>query len=305
MNRRANHAPRNPGTWRLLNQDGTFNVDRRGLRRTMYTDLYHSLLSTSWPRFFALLVVCFFSINGLFGLFYYLCGPAALSGVHTNTPLARYLDCFFFSVQTIATIGYGRINSTGLTANLLVTFEALTGLLGLALATGLLFSRFSRPTARVAFSRVAIMGPHDGVPSLVFRMANRRFNQIVEAQVSVTASMNIVTLEGERYRDFYDLKLERSRSPLFALSWTVVHSIDRESPLYGLSAEQLREREVEILVSLTGIDDTFSQSISTRFSYSPDDIVWNSLFADMLSRNSDGNLLIDLSQLNRLRPPAS
>ena len=301
MNKKAPKQPEPAKAWRLLNQDGSFNIDRRGIPRAGYSDLYHVLLSTSWGKFFGLLIGVYFGINAIFGFLYFLCGPAALAGVRADSSLSHFLDCFFFSVQTLATIGYGHISPTDFISNILVTFEAFTGLLGLALATGLLFSRFARPTARVAFSRNAIIAPHDGVPSLLFRMANRRANQIVEAQVTLTLSRQEVTAEGETYRNFYDLKLERGRSPLFALSWTVVHPIDSASPFHGMGPDELRKMEVEILVSLTGLDDTFSQSISTRFSYSFDDIVWNATFNDMLSRNPDGNVSVDLSQLSQIR----
>lgn len=287
--------------YRLLNHDGTFNIRRHGVRKRVFSDLYHGLLSVSWPTFLALLAGTYLLVNGLFAVAYTLCGEGALEGASKQGWPDRLVDAFFFSVQTLATIGYGRITPAGIPANLLVTCEALLGLLGLALATGLLFARFSRPTARVRFSNVAMLSPHEGVPSLVFRMANARLNQIVEARVRVSLARDEVTAEGERYRTFYDLELERSESPIFALSWTVVHPITEKSPLHGATRESLGACRAEIFVSLTGIDETFSQAIHTRFSYIPSEIVWGGLFEDILSRVDDGQITIDLDRLNDYR----
>lgn len=274
--------------FRLLNRDGTFNIERYGIRKRAFTDTYHSLLAASWIRFLTLLAGTYFVVNSVFALAYMLCGPNGLTGVATDTAYHRLLDAFFFSVQTLATIGYGRITPNGIPANILVTVEAFFGLLGLALATGLLFARFSKPTARVLFSRVAMISRHEGVPSFQFRMANARLNQIVEARVRVSVARDEVTTEGETYRNFYDLELERGDSPIFVLSWTVVHAINEKSPLHGVTPEQLAASHTEIFVSLTGIDETFSQVIHARFSYIPSEIVWGGRFVDILSRAGRG-----------------
>jgi inward rectifier potassium channel len=286
--------------YRLLNQDGTFNILRRGLRHKVSRDLYHTLLATSWARLLLALVMLYFGVNALFAVGYTLCGPNALEGIPAGETFPhRVLDAFFFSVQTLATIGYGKITPRGLPANILVTIEALLGLLGVALATGLLFARFSRPTARVVFSRVAMISPHEGVPSLLFRMANARLNQIVEARVAVTLAKDEVTAEGERYRTFYDLQLERSVSPIFVLSWTVVHPINEQSPLKGMTREKLMETQAELIVTLTGIDETFAQTIHTRFSYTPDEIIWNGTFEDILTRDDTHRIMIDLAKIHQ------
>ena len=283
---------------RLLNRDGTFNVVRVGTGHSRMTDLYHTLLSAPWIVFLALLGGFYILLNLAFAGSYVLCGPGALEGIVSPEPLERFSHAFFFSVQTFATIGYGKITPVGLAANLLVTVEALVGLLYLALATGLLFSRFARPTARVIFSNNAIIANHDGVPSLLFRIGNKRLNQIVDAQINVVLAKNEVTAEGEKYRDFYDLKLERSRSPIFALTWTVVHPIDLQSPLSGMTIEKMNEAEAEIIVNVVGIDDTFSQTIHARSSYKPWEILFDKKFVDILSRSEDGKILIDLSKLH-------
>jgi inward rectifier potassium channel len=267
----------------------------------MSGDLYHTLLSVGWGRFFGLLFALYLAVNSVFAWAYLLCGENALEGIpklEAAGAFARFASAFFFSVQTFATIGYGRITPVGYAANVIVVIEALAGLLSVALATGLLFARFSRPTARVIFSEQAIIQNHDGRPSLLFRMGNERLNQIVEAKVTVTLVRNETTAEGTSYRTFHDMKLERANSPMFALSWLVVHPLDQESPLYGLTADDLIKMEAEILVSLTGIDDIFSQTINARYSYMPQEIVWNADFVDMLTRAPSGPILIDLSRIH-------
>jgi len=298
--RSSSPQPGQKQVWRLLNRDGTFNIQRPRLGGFHWTDLYHPLLSMTWPRFLCILLSSYFTLNVLFALAYYSLGLESLDGHNAVTKWDGFLTCFFFSVQTFATIGYGRIAPASLAANSLVVVEAFVGLLMMALYTGLLFARFSRPTAKVIFSNVAIIASHEGVPSFIFRMANTRFNQIVEAQVSVVLLQSEVTAEGETYRTFYDLKLERNRSPIFALTWTVVHPIDNDSPLYGKTREALLDLDAEILVSLTGIDDTFSQTIHTRFSYTPAEIVFNKTFKDMLSRPA-GVLSIDLKSIHEVQ----
>ena len=283
--------------WRLLNRDGTFNVSRNMQRRFSKRDLYHSLLSLPWGKLLLLLMLTYVIINSFFALLYVACGPGALSGIGTESFPRYFSDAFFFSVQTFSTIGYGKIVPVTMAANILVTLEALTGLLSVALATGLLFSRFSRPTARVKFSDFAVINSHEGVSSLIFRMANERESQIVEASVTVAISFNEVTREGETYRTFYDLKLERSRSAMFVFTWTIVHPIVKESPLFNLDYSKMIEQEAEIIVSLTGIDETFSQPIQARFSYTPDEILWEKKFGDMIARK-DGLLTVDMTRFH-------
>jgi inward rectifier potassium channel len=293
--------------WRFLNHDGTFNVERvdRPTRKFYRTDLYHRFLSLSWRQFFIAVALSYFVLNVLFGLGYFAAGPSALS--HSDgTPVPihlfdRFMECFFFSVQTLATIGYGKLVPNSIISDLLVTIEAFVGLLIVALMTGLVFARFSRPTARVVFSKAAVINSHDGTPSLIFRMANLRTNQIVEAGIKVSFACNETTSEGEHYRNFYDLQLEREESSMFVLSWTVVHPIDAKSPLYGLTHEDLVERQSEILILMTGWDETFAQTIHARHSYSPDEILFNHRFTDMIHLDEDRKkLLMDVRKIHEV-----
>lgn len=285
--------------FRSLNRDGTFNVvPLTRKERGSFVDLYHSMLILSWPRFLLGVALVYLTLNLMFGFGYFLCGAPALEGVNRESTLSHFLDSFFFSVQTFATIGYGRISPVGLAPNLLVTLEALVGLMCLSLVTGLIFARFSKPTARIAFSNVAVVNCHDGQLSLMIRLANERRNMIAQAQVSMVLVIDELTTEGERYRSIYDLALERSISPAFSLSWTIVHPITATSPLRGKTAETLTKANAEILATVTGIDATMAQTIHARFSYVPDELRWDKRFVDILSRAPDGRTQVDMAHFH-------
>jgi len=280
---------------RLLNKDGSFNVERRGRGFLASISPYHALITMPWRAYFALVVGAYLLTNLLFAAAYELCGPGALEVAGRRT--MSFLEAFFFSVQTLATIGYGRIAPVGLAANVLVTLESLVGLLGFALATGILFARFSRPMADVVFSHNAIIAPYRDRQAFEFRIANRRRNEVLEVQAEVVFSR----IEGaERMRRFYVLPLEREKVVFFPLSWTVVHAIDEKSPLHGLTQRDLADSDAEFLVLLTGIDEGFSQTVLTRSSYKPEEIVWNAKFTNIFRRARDGRLSIDVSRIHEI-----
>lgn len=265
------------------------------LRRRLGDDLYYELLASSWPRVLGLAALGFLAVNAVFALAY-----RELPGSIENARPGSFADSFFFSVQTMGTIGYGELRPATPAANLLVTIEVLVGLLGLAMMTGLVFAKFSRPTARVLFSSRAVIAPYDTVPSLMFRMANERGNTIVEAQVHVVLARNETTAEGERMRRFHDLEMSRRQTALFALSWTAIHPITARSPLHGATPESLAAAEAEIVVSLLGIDEQFSQTVHARHRYQAGDIVWNARFADILFR--DGRRQLDYTRFHEVVP---
>ena len=287
---------------RLLNRDGTFNVNRTGLRFSSSISLYQSLLTMPWSRFLMILSVFYLAINAVFATVYLWCGPDALSGPGAGALHSEFLRAFFFSIQTFATIGYGQIGPVGLAANLIVTFESFAGLLALALATGMIFARFSRPTAKILFSRSAIIAPYQGITAFEFRIANARKNQIIELEAKVLFThMNAKgEPQGKVGRQFHELALERRRVAFFPLSWTIVHPIDEQSPLHGLTEADLRRDAAEFLILLTGIDETFSQTVNTRSSYKAEEIVWNAKFADIFVRGDGNRLRIDLSRLHNI-----
>jgi inward rectifier potassium channel len=268
-----------------------------GLRTAPLRDLYHSLLTTTWLQFFALVLVVYLGANLVFA-----CGYLAIGdGIEEARP-GSFADAFFFSVQTMATIGYGKMAPRGIWANLLVTLEALVGLLGLALVTGLVFAKFSRPTARVIFSHNAVITSFDGVPSLLVRMANERGNQIAEAQAHLVLLRTERTPEGEEIRRAHDLRLRRSHSAFFAFTWLVVHPITPDSPLHGETSESLRVKDVDLVASMTGLDETLSQSVHARHAWMPDQILWGRKFADVLVTLDDGRRAIDYRKFHDVEP---
>jgi inward rectifier potassium channel len=261
-----------------------------------FDDFYHQLMTSSWPLLLLKVIAALVAINCLFALGYLIAG-----GID-QARRGSFADVFFFSVQTMATIGYGTLTPTTFIANLLASGEALTGLLTFAMVTGLVFSKFSRPTARVRFTRNAVISLRDGVPSLMFRMANVRANQIVEAQIHVVLARQEITLEGEEVRRFYDLELTRYRNAIFSHSWTAVHPINLHSPLYGVTTESLKASEAGIVVSLTGIDETFSQTVYARYYYDAEDIIWGGRLADITTRTLDGEFFLDFAHYDQVLP---
>ena len=285
---------------RLLKRDGSFGVARTGLGFWAAISPYHALLTMSWVKFLSLAAGLYLLTNALFACGYVLCGPEALQGIHDTRIHNEFLRAYFFSVQTLATIGYGHVIPSGLVANYLVTVESLVGLLGFALITGMLFARFSRPTAKILFSKTAVVAPYRGISAFEFRIVNQRNNEIIEVEAKVLFS-RMEPSEGRQIRKFYDLSLERKKVIFFPLSWTIVHPIDETSPLRGLTAQDLRESDAEFLILLTGIDETFSQTVHARSSYKPHEIVWDARFTNMFNRpESDGPLAIDVSRLHSI-----
>ena len=259
-----------------------------GLSRPWFGDLYHRTLRLSWPGFLVAGVALYLAANALFATLYLL-QPGAVA----NARPGSFADAFFFSVQTMATIGYGQLVPATLYANLVVTIETAAGLMGLALATGLVFARFSRPTARILFSRVGVIGPHNGRPTLSFRLANVRLNQILEAEVAVSVLRDEETAEGVMIRRFYELPLLRYRTPVLAMTFTVMHEIDRDSPLFGATAASLEAENAELVVTATGIDETIAQRVHARTSYLPHEILWDHRFVDVIGWTEDGDRVID------------
>lgn len=284
---------------RFLNRDGSFNVRREGLPFFRSLSLYHALLTMSWPRFFALAVAGYVATNVAFAVGYLLCGPDALAGLAASSLAGRAQACFFFSVQTLATIGYGGLTPVNLAANLLVTFEALLGLGGFALATGLLFARFSRPEARVAFSDRAVVAPYRDGTALMIRVLNVRRSQLLDVKATLTMGWN---QGGGAKRTFHVLGLERKQVVFFPLHWVVVHPIDEASPFAGVSEESFRASGAEIFLLLSGVDEAFSQTVHARRSYRADEVVWGGRFADMFVDSPDGRATIDVRRLSEIEP---
>lgn len=280
-------------TFRFIARDGSFNVVRRNAPRAYWNDLYHWLVDIKWRYFIALLALVYFGANAIFALLYMSGGDC----IHGARP-GSFADAFFFSIQSSSTIGYGAMYPKTTWANTLVALESFTGLLITAVSTGLVFAKFARPTARVAFSDKALITDFDGAPTLMFRMANMRGNQLVGATLTVMFARFERTIEGEELRRFYELDLQRDRTSMFVLSWTAFHTIDEDSPLFGYTPAQWREDTAEVVVSLSGIDGTFSQNVHARHSYTIDDIVHDAHFVDVITVLDDGRVQLDYSRLH-------
>ena len=281
---------------RLLNRDGTFNVLRRQSLLDSFS--YYALLMMSWPKFMALVVAAYVALNAVFAFLYALCGPKALQTTAGPELSPPFLRAFFFSVHTFSTIGYGNIVPVGLAANIVVSIESLFGLLGFALATGLLFARFSRPTAEILFSDWALIAPYQSITAFQFRIINARNNQLIEVGARVLFS-RFEGSGGDRVRKYYQLRLERERVVFFPLAWTIVHPIDKDSPMYGLSREEMLSSDGEFLILLTGIDETFSQTVHARYSYRADELVWGAKFNNLYIQDEDGHIVgVDMNRFH-------
>lgn len=284
---------------RLINRDGSFNVDEYGHSPWARLGGYHALLNLSWGNFFALIAAAYLVFNLVFAGVYLLCGPDGLQG---DSGTGRVWRAFFFSVHTSSTIGYGNVVPHGLAANLVVTAESLVGLLAFAFAAGLVLARFSRPMADIIYSRSAVVAPYRGIAAFEFRVVNRRENQLIELQAKVMLSRFEADGAGARQRRYYPLSLERDSVTFFPLNWTVVHPIDETSPLRGWTQERLLEAEAEFLVLLSAVDETFSQTVHSRSSYTADEIVWGAKFAPLVLPSQDGQLRVDWHRFHRVEP---
>lgn len=273
---------------RLIGQGRSDRVVRVGLPRRLGHDLYHQALTTSWPRFAITGLALYLAVNLVFAGLYSL-NPGGISGARPG----HFADAFFFSVQTIATIGYGGMSPASLYVNLLVTAETMVGLSLLAIASGLLFARFSRPTARVLFSRNAVVNVHNGQSTLTIRLGNERRNRILQAEANLSLLRWERSAEGAWMRRFHDLALVRMRTPVFALTFSVMHVIDEMSPLFGATRQSLEEEGAELVAIVIGLDESLSQPIHARASYGPEQILWGRRFADVIGTGPAGQTAID------------
>lgn len=269
-----------------------------GRARAPLEDLYHFILTRTWSQFFSLIVLAFVGLNTLFACLY-----LAVPGSISNARPGSFEDAFFFSVHTIGTIGYGSMSPTGRYGNLIVAIEALVGMMSVALMTGITFAKFARPSAKILFSAKMVIQPRDGVPHLVFRMANWRHNQVVEAQLYVILLLSHRTAEGETLRQPMPIPLVRDRNQMFGLTWLAMHKIDESSPFHGPGAiEKLRAKQGELFLSISGYDETIMQGVHARYAYALDDIVPNARFADMLTVLPDGTRVLDYGRFDEVVP---
>ena len=278
---------------RVITRDGGLNVQRRGGTWRDY-HLYLQLINMRWPAFFAVIVSGYLVTNTLFAMVYWALGPNELSG--DGRAYGHFLNCFFFSAHTLTTVGYGSISPIGLASNIVAVTESMVGVLGFAVATGLLFGRISRPSAKIGFSDIMVMAPYQDGVSLQLRVANRRPNDLMEVQAQVML-MTVEDRAGHPMRRYHQLKLEREQVLFLALTWTIVHPIDADSPLAGLTAEDLARAQAEFVVMLKAYDDTFSQTVFARYSYRHDEVRWGKRFAPAFRVDPQGDMIVELDRL--------
>ena len=290
-----NERHRSPPHRRLPLDGGRYAITH-GLRQHIWQDVYHHALTIRWPIFFGAAAALFVLLNCAFALLF-LCGSHAIA----NQAPVGFLGAFFFSVETLATVGYGDMHPATVYGHTVATIEIFVGMSGVALTTGMIFARFSRPHARIAFAKYAVVRPIDGRPTLMVRAANARQNVIAEATARMRMIRSEITPEGFFIRRLYDIELVRDRHPIFMLGWNLMHVIDESSPLFGETAESLTERRAELLLMIEGIDETTMQTMQARTAWSPEMILWDHEFVDLLYEE-DGVTHIDYSMFHKVVP---
>ena len=285
---------------RLLNRDGSFNVKRSGGTFWSKLNVFNRLMVCSWQRFFLLVVTFYLILNFIFAGIYEIVGIENLQGADLTSRGSRFMDAFFFSSQTLTTVGYGRIAPIGFWASSVAAIESLLGLLIFALATSLLYGRFSRPVARILYSDKAIVAPYLDVTAFMFRIVNERANQLIDLQVEVVISFLEILPNGKSVRRYNSLNLERSKVNFFPANWTIVHPITQESPIFGLSKEELVMRDAEFLILIRATEDTFNQTVHSRISYHAREMVVGAKFKSMVfdENKNDGMSNLDLTKLS-------
>ena len=286
-------------TQRLINQDGSFNVRKTGGGLGAIHP-FQMLIRMAWWKFWVVIIAAYVVMNSIFASFYLTAGIQNLS--HAPPIDAPWIDKFahgfYFSVQTITTLGYGAISPTSHATHIISSFEAMLGLMAFALGTGVLYGRFARPSAKIRFSEQALIAPYEGMNSFQVRIVNRRSNQLIELE----AQIFFVTYEkqGENTRQhFYKLPLERDQIALFPLNWTLVHPIDKNSPMYQKTLAELENANSEFLILIKGYDDTFAQHVHARYSYKCEDIVWGAKFDPMYYTDKRGTTVVEIDKVDQ------
>lgn len=294
----------NASRQRLINKDGTANVERLGESRFRLINIYHALIMMSWTRFTIVVFSAYIIVNLLFTFLYIIVDIDHIQGMVYSTPAEKFWELFFFSAQTLTTVGYGRMNPVGLPASTIASLESFTGLMGFALATGLLYGKFSRPTAKLLYSANALISPYrhqkydmKDMTAFMFRIVNARSNQLIELEAQLLFSYN-QEVDGRTMRKFQVLELEVSKVSYLSLSWTIVHPITEKSPLVNLKAEDLQALDAEFMINIKAVDDGYAQQVYNRSSYKADEVLFNAKFVPAISQLDSGKTAIDLNKIS-------
>ncbi|MFI5164368.1 MAG: ion channel [Bacteroidia bacterium] len=279
---------------RGLNKDGSFNVKKINVPFEERINFYHVLVTMPWTKFFIFILSGFIFVNIIFASVYVWIGMEHLTGVDGKTDFEKFMEAFFFSSQTLTTLGYGRMAPTGIAASSIAAVESTLGLLSFALATGLLYGRFSRPVAKIKYSEHAVIAPYRDINGFMFRVLNPRDNQLIEIEIALTLSLK---RNDSKLRDFYSLEAERTKINFLPLTWTVVHPIGSTSPLFGINEKELLEKDAEIIVLIKAFDETFSQTVYSRSSYKASEIKWGEKFTYIV-RQENGETTVDVGKID-------
>ncbi len=282
------------GGYRTLNKNGSFNVRKTNVPFLERLNFFHALISMSWLRFFGLTLLCYFIANLLFATIYTLIGLENLTATKGLSEIDQFLEAFFFSAQTITTLGYGRVAPMGFPANSVAAVESLLGLLFFALATGMLYGRFSKPSAKIKYSGHAVIAPYRDSNGFMFRMVNPQSSQLLEVEVTVTLSLQ---RKNSDLRDFHLLELERSKVVFFPYTWTIVHPIYEESPLHELTETELIAKDPEFIVMVKAFDESFSQTVYSRSSYKASELRWGEKFVYLMEKEKN-RITVDVGRLD-------
>jgi inward rectifier potassium channel len=285
-----------PRTTTLRPPGANYEIHVIGGEARPLRDFYHALLRLNWPATLGLITASFLAANALFALIYVMVG-----GIENAKP-GSFLDAFFFSVETMGTIGYGSMYPRSNAANWWMVVESVVGITLTALTTGLVFAKFSRPTARIVFTRNAVICPFNGVPTFMFRVGNERGNAIVNAQFRGVVSRTEHTTEGEQFYRAYDLKFVRDRALALNRSFSLSHRIDESSPFFGQTPESIAAQEYELQIIVVGIDDTVMQTVHASHNYFAQEILWGARLCDVLSDRPDGSMVLDLRRFHDVEP---
>jgi len=282
---------------RLVTKTGRSNVRRKGLSFLEELSFYHSLITMPWWKFNLLVAGAYLSVNLLFAVLYYYIDIANINGMVAANNFERFMEAFFFSTQSLTTVGYGRLNPVGIVDSTIAAFESMMGLLGFALATGLLYGRFSRPVVKMLYSNVGVIAPYRDMHGFMIRLANKRKNDLIEVEAQMIYSW-VTNENGKESRHFQDLTLELKRITVLSSTWTLVHPIDDNSPMKDLTPKDLEARNVEVVINIKAFDESFSQTVYTRTSYKYNEIVSNVKFISAISPLPDGSILVELDKIS-------
>ncbi|NKI30522.1 ion channel [Croceivirga thetidis] len=288
------------GGYRSINKDGSFNVKKINVPFFERLNFFHTLITMPWGKFLGAILLWYFTVNIIFASAYTLIGVENLTGIKPTSTFKGFIESFFFSAQTITTLGYGRVAPIGNLANTIAAIESMLGLLGFALATGLLYGRFSRPSTMIQYSENAVIAPYQDSNGFMFRVVNPQNNHLLELEVQLNVAMK---RENSELRDFFSLDLERDKVAYMPYMWTIVHPITEDSPLFGITKEQFTQKDCEFIVSMKAFDETTSQSVYSRSSYKATEIKWGEKFVYAVKRENNG-ITIDIGRLNETETAA-